>query len=134
MTGSTLLDRRSAPERVADQAWRHLTSAVNSAGASVRDTARSVRRTGLSLTDDTGDLVGSAAEEARRRAVRAIDALAGRRALPWGLLIGATLVGVAIGWATATAARAAVRRDVRNGGDVEFVDIEQPNSPAGRDI
>ena len=41
MFGTNLLDRRSKPERIADQAWEHLLSAVSYAGDSVRDTARS---------------------------------------------------------------------------------------------
>ncbi|BCL13221.1 hypothetical protein [Micromonospora sagamiensis] len=134
MIGSNLLERRSKPERIADQAWRHLTSAVNSAGDSVRDTARSARLNGLTFADDAGDLVGGAAEEARRRAVLAFDALAGRRpALPWALLIGAALAGAAIGWAAGSAARAVGSRSDRDPDDIEFVDVDRPNSPAGLD-
>ncbi|MEV1330631.1 hypothetical protein AB0J20_13755 [Micromonospora costi] len=131
MFGTTLLDRRSRPERIADQAWQHLASAVNSAGNSVRDTARSARRGGHRLGDGAGDLVGTAAEEARRRASLAFDALAGRRpALPWTLLIAAALIGAAVGWAAGTAARAAGSRDDRAVDDIEFVDVDRPNSPA----
>ncbi|SCL16929.1 hypothetical protein GA0070616_1159 [Micromonospora nigra] len=133
MFATNLLDRRSKPERVADQAWRHLLTAVSSAGDSVRDTARSARRSGSGIADDAGDLVGSAADEARRRAARAVDALAGRRpALPWTLLIGAALVGAAVGWAAGTAARAAGSHD-RAADDIEFVDVDRPNSPVGLD-
>ncbi|MEU7934359.1 hypothetical protein [Micromonospora echinofusca] len=134
MFGSNLLDRRNKPERIADQAWQHLVSAVNSAGDSVRDTARSARRGGYGLADEAGDLVGSAADEARRRATLAFDALAGRRpALPWTLLVGAALVGAAIGWAAGTAARAAGSRGDRAMDDIEFVDVDRPNSPVGLD-
>lgn len=134
MFGTNLLDRRSKPERIADQAWQNLVSAVSSAGDSVRDTARSARRSGSGLADEAGDLVGSAADEARRRATLAFDALAGRRpALPWTLLIGAALVGAAIGWAAGTAARAAGSRDDRAADDIEFVDVDRPNSPVGLD-
>lgn len=132
MFGTTLLDRRR-PERIADQAWQHLVSAVSSAGDSVRDTARSARRGGSGLADDATDLVGSAAEEARRRATLAFDALAGRRpALPWTLLIGTALVGAALGWAAGTAARAAGSR-TRDADEIEFVDVDRPNSPVGLD-
>ncbi|MFC8619968.1 hypothetical protein ACFT9M_26640 [Micromonospora purpureochromogenes] len=132
MFGSNLLERRSKPERIADQAWQQLVSAVGSAGDSVRDTARSVR--GGTHLSDAGDLVGSAADEARRRATLAFDALAGRRpALPWTLLISAALVGAAIGWAAGTAARAAGSRDGRAIDDIEFVDVDRPNSPVGLD-
>ncbi|MEV4483403.1 hypothetical protein AB0K04_25315 [Micromonospora coxensis] len=131
MFGNNLLERRSKPERIADQAWQQLVSTVGSAGDSVRDAAKSVRGGGLS---DAGDLVGSAADEARRRATLAFDALAGRRpALPWTLLISAALVGAAIGWAAGTAARAAGSRDGRSVDDIEFVDVDRPNSPAGLD-
>jgi hypothetical protein len=141
MFGTNLLERRSKPERIADQAWQHLVSAVSSAGDSVRDTARSARRNGSGLAGEAGDLVdsaselvGSAAEEARRRAVRAFDALAGRRpALPWTLLISAALVGAAIGWAAGSAARAAGSRGEHDVDDIEFVDVDRPNSPAGLD-
>ncbi|MEH0937156.1 hypothetical protein [Micromonospora psammae] len=133
MFGSNLLERRSKPERIADQAWQHLVSAVGSAGDSVRDAAKSVRGGGPGL-GDAGDLVGSAADEARRRATLAFDALAGRRpALPWTLLISAALVGAAIGWAAGTAARAAGSRDSRAVDDIEFVDVDRPNSPVGLD-
>ncbi|GGM49199.1 hypothetical protein GCM10011608_37670 [Micromonospora sonchi] len=133
MIGTNLLERRSKPERIADQAWQHLASAVNTAGDSIRDTARSARHTSANLADDAGDLVGSAAEEARRRATRAFDALAGRSpALPWTLLIGAALVGAAIGWAAGTAARAAGSHD-RAADDIEFVDVQRPDSPAETD-
>lgn len=132
MFGTTLLDRRR-PERIADQAWQHLVSAVSSAGDSVRDTARSARRGGSGLADDATGLVGSAAEEARRRATLAFDALAGRRpALPWTLLISTALVGAALGWAAGTAARAAGSR-TRDADEIEFVDVDRPNSPVGLD-
>ncbi|MFG1952668.1 hypothetical protein [Micromonospora sp. NPDC048830] len=134
MLGTNLLERRGKPERITDQAWQHLLSAVSSAGDTVRDTARSARRSGSGLAGEAGDLVGSAADEARRRAVLAFDSLAGRRpALPWALLIGAALVGAAVGWAAGTAARAAGSRTDYDADDVEFVDVDRPNSPVGLD-
>ncbi|MEV0153988.1 hypothetical protein AB0H57_09650 [Micromonospora sp. NPDC050686] len=132
MFGTNVLDRRSKPERIADQAWTQLSAAVGSAGDSVRGTARSARRNGLDLADGAGDLVGSAAEEARRRALLAFDALAGRRpALPWALLISAALVGAAVGWAAGTAARAVGSRDGRGVDEIGFVDVDRPDSPVG---
>ncbi|MDM4720209.1 hypothetical protein QTQ03_11710 [Micromonospora sp. WMMA1363] len=129
-----LLDRRAKPERIADQAWQHLASAVSFAGDNVRHSARSARRGGSGLADNAGDLVGSAAEEARRRATLAFDALAGRRpALPWTMLIGAALVGVAVGWAAGTAARAVGSCSDRSADDIEFVDVDRPSSPADLD-
>lgn len=133
MFGSTLLDRRSRPERITDQAWQQLVSALDSAGDTVKDAARSARRNGSGLADDATGLVGSAAEEARRRASLAFDALAGRRpALPWTLLIAAALAGAALGWAAGTAARAAGSR-VRELDEIEFVDVDRPDSPVGLD-
>ncbi|MFE9692797.1 hypothetical protein [Micromonospora sp. NPDC005806] len=133
MFGTTLLDRRSKPERIADQAWEQLLSAVSSAGDSVRDVARSARRNGSGLADDATDLVGTAADEARRRASLAVDALAGRRpALPWSMLIAAALAGAALGWAAGTAARAAGSR-LRELDEIEFVDVDRPDSPVGLD-
>ncbi|MEV4810776.1 hypothetical protein [Micromonospora avicenniae] len=134
MFGTNLLDRRSRPERIADHAWQHLVSTVNAAGDTVRGTARSAQRGGHRLGDGAGDLVGSAADEARRRATFAFDALAGRRpALPWTLLIGVALAGVAIGWAAGTAARAAGSREDRAVDDIDFVDVDRPNSPVDLD-
>lgn len=102
MFGSRILERRSRPERIADQAWEQLVSAVGSAG----DSARSARRTTSQLADGAGDRVGSVADEARQRARAASDALAGRRpGLRWTWITGAGLVGAAIGWAVGTAAR-----------------------------
>jgi hypothetical protein len=75
-------------ERVAEQAWHNLVSAVESA------------------SDNTKDRMGSAAHEARHRTRAALDALAGRRqSLPWGMIMGLTAAAFAIGWLTASAAR-----------------------------
>ncbi len=141
MFGTNLLDRRGRTERIADQAWEHLVAAVNSAGETVRDaaldTAQSARSATAGLTDDARDRVGSVADEAWQRASRAFDALAGRRpGLPWAYLIGAGLVGVAIGWAAGTAARTAMARDntaLGSTDQVEFVDVDRPGSPVARD-
>ncbi|AVT33620.1 hypothetical protein C6361_33935 [Plantactinospora sp. BC1] len=131
MLGTNLLKHQSKPERIADQAWEYLTSAVNSAGDSVKYTARSARRTGSHLTSNAGDRVGAVTDEARVRAGRAYDALAGRRpGLPWGWLIGAGLVGAAVAWAASTASRAALARAERElpAHDVEFVDVDRASS------
>ncbi|MFB9236045.1 hypothetical protein ACFFWC_10880 [Plantactinospora siamensis] len=138
MFGTNLLDRRSRTERIADQAWDHLVAAVNSAGETVRDTALDTAKTARSatagLTDDARDRVGTVADEAWQRASLAFDALAGRRpGLPWGYLIGAGLIGAAIGWAAGTAARTAMARDnaaLGSSDQVEFVDVDRPGSAA----
>ena len=68
MFGTHLLDRRSKPERIADQAWEYLLSAAGSA----KDTARSAGQRTSHVADDAssvvGSAVGSAADEAMRRA------------------------------------------------------------------
>ncbi|GAB3812470.1 hypothetical protein [Micromonospora zhanjiangensis] len=140
MFGTNLLERRSRTERIADQAWQHLVAAVTSAGDTVRDTARDTARSaklsGTDLADEARDRVGSAADEAWQRATRAFDALAGRRpSLPWGLLIGAGLIGAAVGWAAGTAARTALARGDREltSEQVEFVDVDRPSSPMSLD-
>lgn len=138
MFGISQLDRRSKPERIADQAWEHLTSAVHSTGDtlrhSTRDTARAARRTTSHLADDASGRAGVVAGEAWERATRAYDALAGRRAgLPWTWLAAAGLAGVAIGWAAGVASvrarqQARVTQETQPDGDrdLEFVDVGRP--------
>lgn len=154
MFGISQLDRRSKPERVADQAWEYLTSTVNSTGDTLRhtarDTARAARRTTSHLTDDATGRAGAVAGEARDRAVRAYDALAGHRpGLPWGWLVGIGLVGAAIGWAAGMAAARARQHAEEFGGDtgaagdtgtggtgtgdLEFVDVDRPSATVSRE-
>jgi DNA-binding transcriptional LysR family regulator len=85
-------------QEVAEDAWAALVSTWESA----RD------RTG-DLVGDTGETLGSAKDEAWRRAGAALDALAGRRqSRPWALLFAAVAAGAAIGWvAAATVGRSA---------------------------
>lgn len=143
MFGISQLDRRSKPERIADQAWEYLTSAVNSTGDTLRhtarDTARSARRTTSHLADDAAGRAGVIAGEARDRASRAYDALAGHRpGLPWTLLVGVGLIGAAVGWAAGMAsARARQHAEVTSDagtGDLEFVDVDRPAATVARDI
>lgn len=55
------------------------------------------------------------ADEAWARANAAASALAGRKpGKPWGLIIGFSLLGVAVGWAAASTARAALERQAEN--------------------
>jgi hypothetical protein len=80
-------------QEIAEDAWDALTSTWESA----RD------RTG-GLVVDTSDRVGTATDEAWRRAGNALDALAGRGpSKPWALLFAAVAAGAALGWAAATA-------------------------------
>jgi hypothetical protein len=67
------------------------------------------------LADKATSRVNSIADEAWLRANAAANALAGKRpGLPWGIIIGAGLIGVALGWAAATTARAALERQAEN--------------------
>jgi hypothetical protein len=132
MFGTNLLDRRSKPERIADQAWEYLLSAAESA----KDTARSAgqRTSHVADASSVGSAVGSAADEAMRRASAAYDALAGRRSpTPWALIAIAGLVGAAIGWAAGSASRTALARmgdpaDARDTDRIEFVETDRPVS------
>lgn len=94
-------------ENVAGAAWDDLLDALNQAGSR----ARSVRRQTRNKAGEASWRVGSATNEARRRASAARDALAGKRAgMPW-LLVGASaafgaVFGMAAGLATARRALA----------------------------
>ena len=67
------------------------------------------------LADEAGTKAGAVAEEAWARANAAADALAGRRpALPWGLIVGAGLLGAVLGWVAASTAQAALARRAEN--------------------
>lgn len=85
---------------------------------------------------ETADLAGKAGRKARKaskqsyklagkasdkadvawtRANAAYAALAGRRPpRPWGLIAGVGLLGIAVGWAVASSARAALERQAEN--------------------
>jgi hypothetical protein len=84
-------NRSARAQQMAEDAWDALVSTWESA----RD------RTG-DLVADTQDRVGSAKDEAWRRAGAALDALAGRRpSKPWALLFAAVAAGAAVGWIAA---------------------------------
>jgi hypothetical protein len=135
MFGKQVMKRKSRAERIAEDAWDNLVSAVASAGDTGRsvgrsvgrltgDTAKSVgrrasetagsvgRRTSdvaIDLAESTQDRVGSAAEEAWTRASNALDALSGRKPRkPWGWIALAVVGGIAVGWAVAATAPKAV--------------------------
>jgi hypothetical protein len=85
--------RTAKAQQMAEDAWDALVSTWESA----RD------RTG-DLVGDTQERVGSATDEAWRRAGAALDALAGRRpSTPWALLFAAVAAGAALGWVAAAA-------------------------------
>lgn len=108
MFGSQWTKGTRKAERTTAQAWANLVSAVESTG----DTARIVKKRTAHLADNAGTKVGAAADEARRRANAAVDALAGRRQpTPWGWLIGVTVAGAVVGWVGAMAARRLATRE-----------------------
>ena len=135
-----MFSRKNKAERTAAQAWEYLSSAVTTAGDSAREAgshavdvtsttatklagraakksskfAAQAQETGSKLAGTAGDRVSSAKDEAWTRAALAADALAGKRpSLPWGLVIGVGLIGVALGWAAANAARATAERQAQ---------------------
>ena len=67
------------------------------------------------LADTAAAKLAAVSDEAYERATLAANALAGRKpGVPWGLVIGVGLLGVALGWVAATTARAAVERRAVN--------------------
>jgi hypothetical protein len=103
---STLLAERVGKKgsKLADKASRQSSKLAGTAG-----------RKGATLSDRASSKVNSAADEAWARANAAANALAGRKpGRPWGVIVGAGLVGVALGWVAATTARAAIERQAEN--------------------
>jgi ElaB/YqjD/DUF883 family membrane-anchored ribosome-binding protein len=127
MFATNLLERRRKPQRITDQAWAQLVSAVGSAG----DAARMARRHTSHMANGAGQRVGPATEEARYRAMAAVDALAGRRpAMPWAWIAGAAAAGVALGWLAGAMARSATaHRDSLDSADsrIEFIEVDEPS-------
>jgi hypothetical protein len=131
-----MLSSKRKAEGTAAQAWDYLSSAMAAAGETAKHTAEmagevaskaggkshqlagKAGRKRAKMTRKAGKkgqyLVGSAshkADEAWARANAAAAALAGRRpGRPWGLIASVALVGIAIGWAAASSARAVVER------------------------
>ncbi|MFV2083015.1 hypothetical protein [Micromonospora sp. LOL_021] len=130
MFATNLMERRHKPQRVTDQAWAQLVSAVDSAG----DAARLARRHTSNLATDTGARMGPASAEARHRARAAVDALAGRRrAMPWAWLAGAAAAGVALGWLAGAMTRSVLRPgEPSDEARIEFVDVDEPTGSTPR--
>ena len=155
MLGTQWTGRRTREaERLAEDAWENLVSAMESAGHTARtvkrrtaDLADEVQSRARSAADDAQDKarnaadraqgrarsaadraqdkVSTAADEAWRRATAAVDALAGRRApIPWGWIAGAAVAGAVIGWVSA----AAVRRALAAASDDDLL-ILDPTGP-----
>jgi hypothetical protein len=97
--------RAREAQQVAEQVWDRLATALETAG----DAARSAGRRTYDYADDARSSAGAAAEEARRRAGAAIDAIAGRRTpLRWEWIVGAAVTGLVIGWLAAAGAGRAI--------------------------
>ncbi|MEU7908142.1 hypothetical protein [Actinoplanes sp. NPDC049118] len=132
-----MFSRRNTAERTAAQAWDYLASAMATAGEGAMDAGRHTAdlagtgasaasskasklagragRKGSRLADKAGTRLSAVSDEAWARANLAANALAGRRpGLPWGLIVGAGLIGVALGWTAASTARAALERQAEN--------------------
>ncbi|WP_432836580.1 hypothetical protein [Dactylosporangium sp. CA-092794] len=112
--------RRRRAESVAEEAWDHLVSALDSAksfGGTVKGRAYDLKGRASDLADEATDRygvasqrVGSVGSEAWRRANLALDALSGRKPRkPWGWIAVAVLGGVAVGWAAAASAPKVIR-------------------------
>jgi hypothetical protein len=150
-----MLSSKHKAERTAAQAWDYLSSAMTAAGETAKHTAEmagevagkagdkghrlagKAGRKRTKMTRKAGKkghhLVGSAshkADEAWARANAAAAALAGRRpGRPWGLIAGVALVGIAIGWAAASSARAVVERQAEEE-ELELADTAVVVTPA----
>ena len=114
-----MFSRGNKAERTAAQAWDYLSSAMAAAGGSARDvgkhTADVAGAKASKLAGKATTKVNSVADEAWARANAAANALAGRRPpRPWGLFAAFALIGIALGWAAATTARAALERKAEN--------------------
>lgn len=116
-----MFSSKTRTERTAAQAWEYLSAAMAAAGDTAKGTGdKAARLAGKAseqrhkLADKSYRVAGKAsgkADLAWNRANAAAAALAGRKpARPWGLILGAGLLGVAVGYAVATSARAALER------------------------
>jgi hypothetical protein len=100
---------------LSDRATKTSSKLVDKAGKKGSKLADKASKKSYKLADKASTKVNSAADEAWSRANRAAGALAGRKpGVPWGLVIGGSLLGLALGWAAATTARAALERQAQN--------------------
>ena len=128
------MSRSKRAASVAEDAWDHLVSAVESArsvGGSVKDRAYDFADEASSRYSSASDRVGSAADEAWHRASRAFDALSGRKERkPWGWIAVAVLGGIAVGWAVAASAPKAIQAAQERFEDEEDVPSPTYEAPA----
>ena len=100
--------------RIADQAGRRgqrLGKKGQKVAAKAQKRGRKLAKKANKRGSTLASVASGKADEAWSRANAAADALAGRRRRPWGLLLGAGLVGGAVGFAAAGAMRAAKERE-----------------------
>ncbi|WP_127504141.1 hypothetical protein [Actinoplanes solisilvae] len=107
-----MFSSKSKTERTAAQAWDYLTAAMTAASEAARDTSGKAAKFAGKASDEGHRFAGKAggkADVAWSRANAAAAALAGRKpSRPWGLIVGAGLLGVAVGYAVAVSARTAL--------------------------
>jgi hypothetical protein len=97
--------------QLADTASKKSAKLVGTASKRSAKVADKAGKKSAKLVDTAGRRVKPAADEAWARANAAANALAGRKpGLPWGVIVGASLIGVALGWAAASSARVALER------------------------
>jgi len=120
--------RARKAERIAGQAWDQLVTTVDNAGTAAKSATRTARRQAADKADDMSDKMGSAAKEARQRAGRAYDALAGRKpARPWGWLAGAAAVGAVVGWLGTVFGRQMAARSDEHALERSVADLPTPD-------
>lgn len=111
-TAKSASKRSSVIAEVAGEKSTWLAAEAGRRGSKLADQAG---RRSSELADVAGSKAASVAEEAWARANAAADALAGRRPpMPWGLIVGAGILGAVIGWVTASTVQAALTRRAEN--------------------
>jgi hypothetical protein len=122
MMSHTQRNRVNRAERIAGQAWDRLVHTVDEAGSNARRYAHDT-------ADDVSERLNSSTKEARRRATRAYDALAGRRAArPWGWLVGAAAIGAVLGWLGALFGRRLAEEGDLNALERSVTDLPAPDA------
>ncbi len=110
--GKHTADLAGAKAAVATATATKLADKAGKKGGKLADKAG---RQSSKLADKATTKLNRVSDEAVERATLAANALAGRKpGLPWGLIAGVGLLGVALGWVASTTARAAMERQAEN--------------------